>query len=57
MPLSDSPDNSGVSNFITICMGVVVVVQVLCLIGIVVVNVLMAKYYRLREVDHSSSGY
>jgi hypothetical protein len=38
-------------------MAFVLVLNVLCLIAIVVVNVLINKYYKMREIEPSSSGY
>lgn len=38
-------------------MSVILAIQILGLIGIVIINILMTKYYHLREIDPSSSGY
>jgi hypothetical protein len=35
----------------------ILVIEVLLLIGVVAINFLMVKYYKLREIDPSLSGY
>jgi hypothetical protein len=49
--------DDGVSpSFVTI-MCFILAVEALLLVGVVVLNILMVKYYKLREIDPSFSGY
>jgi hypothetical protein len=49
-------DDGVSSTFVTI-MCFVLAVEILLLIGVVVLNVLIVKYNKLREIDPSLSGY
>lgn len=56
-PFLEFQVDSGVSGTFVTVMCFVLAVEVLLLIGVVVLNILMVKYYKLREVDPSFSGY
>lgn len=56
-PFANFIVDSGVSSTFVIIMCCVLALEVLLLIGVVVLNVLMVKYYKLRETDPSLSGY
>lgn len=56
-PFANLIIDDGVSSTFVTIMCFVLAVEILLLIGVVVLNVLMVKYYKLREIDPSFSGY
>jgi hypothetical protein len=50
-------DSDGLSSGFTTFMIFLLALQVLCLIGIVFINILILKYYKLKEVDYPSTDY
>ena len=57
LPFVDFKHTDGISDGFVIIMGVILAVEILGFIGILFINILMKKYYQLRELDPSLDGY
>lgn len=57
MPFAEFNENDGISSGFVTLMCFILALEILLLIGVVAINILMVKYYKLREIDPELSGY